>query len=185
MYGSAMDETETGEFAERAKSLLRQAELTNLIPYHAVRRLAAVVLASDIVYATNNLGRGGDPITGRAVLVTASTLVVMDLTDATMSRRPDPSSETASVTVRRLTDIGSVTVAGTDSNWHQEQYGEIKIEAGARSITLKFGDGEDVFLPLDRVPDNQRDILALLPDILRAANLAPPPHPPVTETSAD
>lgn len=111
-----------------------------LIPKHALTRLAMLIDVGDIKWWTSDIQNvGDDRVSGRLVVLTDRSIVLLTLKKSSVSRYEDVS--TAVVESARLTDLLGVNTARTDMIWSYPS-----LQAG--SVELRFGHRDPVALPL-------------------------------------
>ena len=133
---------------------LRQSGALTTLPDHIPYRLAALVEAADARYVDVSFPDDPGPVDARIIVLTEDLIIEVRSQQIDVRTRAASGRATTTVTLRPLSDVRQLALAGDDADWTPGQFAEIEPTVG--SVVATLADGTTLELPQTRFA--RRDI---------------------------
>jgi hypothetical protein len=128
--------------------LLRQSGAVRSLPAHLPYRMAALADAADARYVDVHFPDESGPVDARILVLTEDLIIECRSHQIDLRQRTGSGQATTVVTIRPLSDVTQLALAGDDIDWAPGQFGELEPTLGSFIATL--ADGAVLELPLTR-----------------------------------
>lgn len=128
---------------------LRHSGGITTLPAHIPYRLAAVADAAEARYVDVDFPDDSGPVDARIIVLTERLIIEVQSQQIDVRVRTASGQATTTVTLRPLSDVSQLAIAGDDVDWSPEQYGDLDPTVG--SVVATLVDGTNLALPQTRL----------------------------------